>query len=236
MSSETQELIHLYETLPQAERAEVADFARFLSSRHGTKSGAGDAAGAIIQHTPGVVGGDAHVRDTRIAVSTLVQLKKLGRTETQLLADFPGLMPNDLDAVWSYYRTHRRDRGRDRCRGAGGLTLVARLYSKENFPQPVVEELRQLGHDVLTSLDAGQANQSIPDDQVIRFATGQGRAILTLNRRHFHAQHQLSAEHAGIITCTIDADYRTLAARIHDRLLATPSLNGQLVKITRPST
>ena len=27
---------------------------------------------------------------------------------------------------------------------------MARLYSNENFPLPVVEELRQLGHDVLT--------------------------------------------------------------------------------------
>jgi len=27
---------------------------------------------------------------------------------------------------------------------------MARLYADENFPLPVVEELRQLGHDVLT--------------------------------------------------------------------------------------
>ena len=62
-----------------------------------------------ISKTPGVCGGAACVGHTRIAVWTLVQLKKLGRSETQLLADFPGLTPDDLDAVWSYYREHPRE-------------------------------------------------------------------------------------------------------------------------------
>lgn len=35
MSSETQELLSLCEQLPQAKRAEVADFARFLLARQG---------------------------------------------------------------------------------------------------------------------------------------------------------------------------------------------------------
>ena len=44
---------------------------------------------------------------------------------------------------------------------------MARLYSNENFPRPVVEALRHRGHDVLTSLEAGRANQGIPDDEVL---------------------------------------------------------------------
>jgi hypothetical protein len=32
---------------------------------------------------------------------------------------------------------------------------LARLYADENFPQPAVERLRELGHDVLTVQDAG---------------------------------------------------------------------------------
>jgi hypothetical protein len=112
---------------------------------------------------------------------------------------------------------------------------VARLYSNENFPQPAVEELRRLGHDVLTSLDAGNANQGVPDDEVVRYATGEGRAVLTSNRRHFHTQHRLSPRHAGIITCTIDIDYIALAARIHQHVTPIADLRGQLVKITKPS-
>jgi hypothetical protein len=94
---------------------------------------------------------------------------------------------------------------------------VARLYADENFPQPAVEALRELGHDVLTSLEAGNANQGIPDDEVVRFAAAQGRAVVTQNRRHFHREHRRSSDHAGIITCTVDPDYRALAARIHVR-------------------
>lgn len=40
---------------------------------------------------------------------------------------------------------------------------MARLYANENFPMPVVEELRRLGHDVLTMLEAGQTGQAMPD-------------------------------------------------------------------------
>lgn len=35
MSSDTRELIELYEQLPEAKRAEVADFARFLLNKEG---------------------------------------------------------------------------------------------------------------------------------------------------------------------------------------------------------
>jgi hypothetical protein len=34
MSSETQELVNICEQLPEAERAEVVDFARFLLAKH----------------------------------------------------------------------------------------------------------------------------------------------------------------------------------------------------------
>jgi uncharacterized protein (DUF433 family) len=59
-----------------------------------------------IKRTPGVSGGDACVRDTRIPVWTLVGLQKLGRTEAQLLEDFPSLTAADMNAVWEYYRAH----------------------------------------------------------------------------------------------------------------------------------
>ena len=38
---------------------------------------------------------------------------------------------------------------------------MARLYSNENFPLPVVEELRRLGHDVLTTHEAGESGKSV---------------------------------------------------------------------------
>jgi hypothetical protein len=53
---------------------------------------------------------------------------------------------------------------------------LARLYANENFPQPVVETLRHLGHDVLTTHDTGHSGKGLPDSDVLRFAVSQGRA------------------------------------------------------------
>ena len=41
------------------------------------------------------------------------------------------------------------------------------LYADENFPFPVVEELRNLGFDVLTMYEDDHANQSLPDEEVL---------------------------------------------------------------------
>ena len=76
---------------------------------------------------------------------------------------------------------------------------MAGLYSNENFPRRVVETLRLLGHDVLTSHEAGRANQKVRDDEVLRFATEPQRAVLTLNRLDFFRLHRATdGQHAGI--------------------------------------
>ena len=67
---------------------------------------------------------------------------------------------------------------------------MARLYSNENFPLPVVEELRRLGHDVLTIQEAGKANQECPDEAVLASASADDRALLTINRKHFIRLHR----------------------------------------------
>ena len=64
------------------------------------------AADGLIRKTPGVIGGDACVRNTRIAVWMLVESKRLGRTDAQLLADHPGLSQDDLNAAWAYFAAH----------------------------------------------------------------------------------------------------------------------------------
>jgi len=55
-----------------------------------------------IAKTPGVCGGNACVRDTRVPVWTLQRLRELGASDHQLLADFPSLGASDLTAVWAY--------------------------------------------------------------------------------------------------------------------------------------
>jgi hypothetical protein len=76
---------------------------------------------------------------------------------------------------------------------------MTRLYANENFPLPVVEELRRLGHEVLTTYEAGDAGKSVPDERVLAFATAEGRAFVTINRKHFIHLHNANPDHAGII-------------------------------------
>ena len=71
---------------------------------------------------------------------------------------------------------------------------MANLYANENFPLKVVEELRRLGHDVLTTQEAGKAGQAVPDEEVLDYAVAGSRAVLTLNRRHFIRLHHRRAE------------------------------------------
>lgn len=111
---------------------------------------------------------------------------------------------------------------------------MARLYSNENFPLPVVTALRSLGHDVLTTLEAGMSGQAVPDDEVLSFATTEGRALLTLNRRHFVRLHTTGVMHAGIIACTFDPDFVAQANRIDQAIRGTPDLTVQLIRVNRP--
>ncbi len=111
---------------------------------------------------------------------------------------------------------------------------MARLYSNENFPLPVVEELRRLDHDVLTIQETGRAGKAMPDEQVLAFASGEGRALLTLNRRHFVRLHNQGAAHAGIIACILDTDFDGQARRVHDAIRETGNLEGQLIRVNRP--
>ena len=113
---------------------------------------------------------------------------------------------------------------------------MAQLYSDENFPLAVIAALWKLGHDVLTAHAAGQANQGIPDVDVLAFAVSQGRALMTRNRRHFIRLHRQNPSHRGIIVCTEDHDWAGQAGRIHAALLNCPVLDNQLLRIYRPQT
>ncbi len=111
---------------------------------------------------------------------------------------------------------------------------MAQLYANENFPLPVVEELRRFGHDVLTTYESGRAGLAIPDEAVLAFAIAEQRVLLTINRKHFIRLHRQEPDHTGIIVCTFDLDFTALAQRIHATLEAQSDPNGQLTRINRP--
>jgi uncharacterized protein (DUF433 family) len=60
----------------------------------------------LIRKTPGICGGEACIRQTRIMVWLLVELKREGMTEAELLDNYPGLTADDLAAAWEYHRLH----------------------------------------------------------------------------------------------------------------------------------
>jgi hypothetical protein len=112
---------------------------------------------------------------------------------------------------------------------------MARLYADENVPLPVVEELRRLGHDVLTIVEDGKANQRYPDASVLQDATTYERAVVTLNRKRFWRLHEEGTHHAGVILCTYDPDFLGQAQRIHEAVTAQATLKGELIRVNRPS-
>jgi len=85
--------------------------------------------------------------------------------------------------------------------------MLLQFYSNENFPIVMVNLLRTAGHDVLTSYEASQANQRIPDNQVLRYATSIHRILITENRQDFIDLHGVTLDHPGIIIFKSDRDY-----------------------------
>lgn len=110
---------------------------------------------------------------------------------------------------------------------------IAKIYSNENFPIDIVNKLRYLGHDVLTSYQAGQANQGIPDDDVLKFAHQQERVVITLNREDFIRLHRDGKEHSGIIICKDDRDYEAQASKVHELILDATELKSRLFRVKK---
>ena len=113
---------------------------------------------------------------------------------------------------------------------------MARFYADEDFPRPVAEELRRLGHDVLTVQEAGRAGQRINDAEVLADATADKRAVLTHNHADFRRLHRQGQPHEGIISCTQDPwDHAGLAQRIHAAIGQHNDLANQFIRVICPN-
>jgi uncharacterized protein (DUF433 family) len=56
-----------------------------------------------------VCGGEPCIVRTRIPVWVLVQARRLGASEADLLRNYPVLNAEDLANAWAYYRQHRKE-------------------------------------------------------------------------------------------------------------------------------
>ena len=72
-----------------------------------TKTISGGARG--ITKTPGVCGGEACIAGTRVAVWLLVEARRLGISEAQLLDDYPHITAANLVNAWAYADAHREE-------------------------------------------------------------------------------------------------------------------------------
>ncbi|HTU89922.1 MAG TPA: DUF5615 family PIN-like protein [Gemmataceae bacterium] len=105
------------------------------------------------------------------------------------------------------------------------------LYADEDFALPVVKQLRQLGHDVITV--QGDGRTSAPDPDVLARAANLGRVVLTYNRHDFERLHRQGAAHCGIVTVKQDGNFSALAARIHSALTGL-SPGRWCIRVNRP--
>ena len=111
---------------------------------------------------------------------------------------------------------------------------MARFYSNENFANSIIQILHDLEHDILTSSEANQANQGIPDNEVLIFAQQHNRILITFNRDDFIELHRSGNSHSGIIICKDDRDYLGQAKAIHDFLQSqTEFLNNRLIRFQK---
>jgi len=62
-----------------------------------------------IESSENVCGGEPRIVRTRIPVWLLVQAKRLGTSEAELLRSYPTLRAEDLANAWAYYRAHKKE-------------------------------------------------------------------------------------------------------------------------------
>lgn len=97
--SRIDELEKIFDTLTRGEKAELLQWiARDL----------GDAFPGI-DSSSDVCGGETRIVRTRIPVWVLIQAKRLGISEADLLSSYPTLRAEDLSNAWAYYHSHREE-------------------------------------------------------------------------------------------------------------------------------
>ncbi len=102
MSVLTDRISREIESLPEPVQAEVLDFVLFVKARNASAE-----ASPAIRRTPGICGGEACIRMTRIAVWMLEEARQSGVSDSALLSDYPDLDEVDLAAAWQYVSDHQ---------------------------------------------------------------------------------------------------------------------------------
>jgi predicted nuclease of predicted toxin-antitoxin system len=117
------------------------------------------------------------------------------------------------------------------------------LLLDEMFSDTIAQHLRTKGHDVV-SVVAQPALVALPDDQILAFATTEGRALVTANIKDFvplDGRYRAAGQtHPGLIlvstkTFPQDRGFTTAIRAALDTLLSGPDKiqPGQVLFLTR---
>lgn len=104
MSALTDRISREVESVSEPLQAEVLDFVLFVKARNASVE-----ATPAIRKTPGVCGGEACLRMSRIAVWMLEEARRAGVSDFDLLSDYPDLNGDDLASAWRYVEAHREE-------------------------------------------------------------------------------------------------------------------------------
>jgi uncharacterized protein (DUF433 family) len=94
-----QQVEQLFHDLSPGERAQL--FVTFTRDLSGTAPG--------IDSDPRICGGEPCIVRTRIPVWVLVQCRRLGMNEADILKSYPTLRAEDLVNAWAYEHLHREE-------------------------------------------------------------------------------------------------------------------------------
>jgi uncharacterized protein (DUF433 family) len=94
-----QESEHLLSDLNPAEKSQLLQW--IVRDLGGSSPG--------IEADTQICGGEPRIVRTRIPVWVLVQARKLGTNDGEILRAYPTLRAEDLTNAWAYYRSHRKE-------------------------------------------------------------------------------------------------------------------------------
>jgi predicted nuclease of predicted toxin-antitoxin system len=112
--------------------------------------------------------------------------------------------------------------------------VSARLLLDEMYSPQIASELVRRGHDVV-AVAADPALAGLPDEQVLEWATSQGRCLVTENIKDYEVLRRAAAAqgrtHAGLLYCAprrFPRDRRFAGALVDalDKLAAAGQLPG----------
>ncbi|MBK7876638.1 MAG: DUF5615 family PIN-like protein [Planctomycetes bacterium] len=105
-----------------------------------------------------------------------------------------------------------------------------RLLANENFPGPVVRELRRLGHDVAWILEL---QPSAPDELVLARAQLEGRTLVTFDKDFGLLAFRAGLPHAcGVVLLRLNGSSPEVDnARALEALTSQPDWSGQFVVV-----